>query len=135
MQLTKTTIALLLGLGLFAGACGGDEEPSSPAARNPGAPAAQRPPAAGQQAAVGVSPADALSKQLAPAYPDASASQLDCVSSGILEQLGLARFNAVLAVGIQEKAGARPESARSAQHVKDLETIRTLTKDCDLPVR
>ena len=129
MQLTKATIGLVLGLGLIAGACGGDDKPSSSTERQPS------PPAARQQAAVGDSPAEIMSKQLAPSYPDASASQVDCLSNGILDQLGQTRFNTLVAIGMAEKAGVRAESARSAQEVADFEKIRTLAKGCGLSVR
>lgn len=128
MQTSKTIIGMLLGLGLLAAGCWGDEEPASaPPQAAPGeAPAAATPPT--------LSARDRVRADLARSYPDASQAEIDCFADKIVDQVGFERFLELVAIVMQENAAIRQPEARTPEDSAGFQKLRDLGAECGISV-
>ena len=72
-----------------------------------------------------------LYKGLAETHPKATKDQLTCASEQILEKIGWARFQNLVALGMARAAGQNPEP--SAEATEDVARLEAITSGCGIP--
>ncbi len=109
----KTLIVASLVAGtLLVGSCGEDRDESAEARRveprqSPAAGIGRPPSRTSEQ--------DTIRRFLEVVIPDATPSQLECATSGIIRDLGYERWQLLLRVGVAEKKGHLDPADRSPQ--------------------